>query len=142
MNYEILEKNTIIPLNLHAIKRAPRIFQDIRELEQMYGFEPDGNFPPSVNKYSAHISVLADSDNNEKLLAHMYVRHFGELHGGQIIKKKTPGSGLMYDFEGDTKVLIEEFRKLLNDDMADEAKLCFDFASELFDELSKEVVKE
>ena len=142
MNYEILEKNTTIPPNLHAIKRAPRIFQDIRELEQMYGFEPDGNFPPSVNKYGAHINVLADSDNNEKLLAHMYVRHFGELHGGQIIKKKTPGSGLMYDFEGDTKVLIEEFRKLLNDDMADEAKLCFDFASELFDELSKEVVKE
>ena len=56
------------------------------------------------------------------------------------IKKKTPGNGLMYEFEGDTKVLIEEFRTLLSDDMADEAKICFDFASELFDELSKEMV--
>ena len=56
-----------------------------------------------------------------------------------MIKKKIPGNGLMYEFEGDTKVLIEEFRKLLSDDMAEEAKKCFDFASQLFDELSKEM---
>jgi len=67
----------------------------------------------------------------------MYVRHFGELHGGQIIKAKTPGKGIMYEFEGDTKVLIEEFRKLLHDGMEVEAKAYFSFASELFDELSK-----
>ena len=139
MNYEVLEKHTKIPTNLYPIKRAPRIFQDIRELEQLFGFTPDGKFPPSVNAYATHVNKLAEETNNEALLAHMYVRHFGELHGGQIIKKKTPGSGLMYEFEGDTKVLIEEFRKLLNDDMADEAKICFDFASELFDELSTEI---
>ena len=139
MNYEVLERQTVIPSNLNAIKRARRIFQDIRELEQAYGFEPDGKFTPSVKKYAAYIYELAEQNNNEALLAHMYVRHFGELHGGQIIKKKIPGSGLMYDFDGDTKVLIEEFRKLLNDDMADEAKVCFDFASELFDELSEDI---
>lgn len=142
MNYQVLEQHTIIPDNLKPILRAPRIFQDIRELEEMYGFEPDGEFPPSVTKYANHIHMLADEDNNEALLANMYVRHFGELHGGQIIKKKIPGSGLMYEFEGDTKVLIEEFRKLLNDDMADEAKRCFEFASELFDELSAEIKKD
>ena len=108
----------------------------------MYGFEPDGIYPDSVDNYIAHVEALSDADDNESLLAHMYVRHFGELHGGQIIKKKTPGSGLMYEFNGDTKVLIEEFRKLLNDDMADEAKKCFDFASELFDELSKEIAED
>jgi hypothetical protein len=48
----------------------------------------------------------------------------------------------MYEFNGDTKVLIEEFRTLLSDDMADEAKKCFDFASELFDELSKEIIQQ
>jgi heme oxygenase len=69
----------------------------------------------------------------------MYVRHFGELHGGQMIKKKIPGNGIMYEFEGDTKHLIEEFRKLLDDDMAEEAKICFDFASQLFDELSVDI---
>ena len=142
MNYQVLEKHTVIPTNLKPILRAPRIFQDIRELEQAYGFSPDGKFPPSVSKYTSHINQLAENNDNQSLLAHMYVRHFGELHGGQMIKKKIPGSGLMYEFEGDTKVLIEEFRKLLNDDMAEEAKLCFDFASELFDELSEEINKD
>lgn len=106
----------------------------------MFGFEPEGVYPDSVDKYIAYVETLAEADNNESLLAHMYVRHFGELHGGQIIKKRTPGNGRMYEFNGDTKVLIEEFRKLLSDDMADEAKKCFEFASELFDELSKEMV--
>jgi heme oxygenase (biliverdin-producing, ferredoxin) len=137
--YQTLEKYTIIPEKLNLIKRAPRIWQDIRELERMFGFEPPDSYPPSVKKYETHIYLLADEEDNRGLLAHMYVRHFGELHGGQIIKKKVPGSGLMYDFEGDTKVLIEEFRKLLDDDMAEEAKICFDFASELFDELSLEM---
>ena len=139
MNYAVLEKHTKLPSNLNSIKRAPRIFQDIRELEQLFGLAPDGKFPHSVNEYAAHINMLAAEEDNQSLLAHMYVRHFGELHGGQMIKKKIPGSGIMYEFEGDTKVLIEEFRKLLSDDMADEAKVCFDFASKLFDELSLEI---
>jgi heme oxygenase len=139
MNYAVLEKHTKIPVNLYAIKRAPRIFQDIRELEDLFGLEPDGKFPPSVDEYASHVTVLAEKNDNQALLAHMYVRHFGELHGGQMIKKKIPGNGIMYEFDGDTKVLIEEFRKLLNDDMADEAKICFDFASKLFDELSLEI---
>jgi hypothetical protein len=33
-------------------------------------------------------------------------------------------------------LLISEFRKLLDDSMAPEAKKCFEFASKLFDELS------
>ena len=69
----------------------------------------------------------------------MYVRHFGELHGGQMIKKRVPGSGKMYEFELEKEYLIEEFRKLLDDDMAEEAKICFDFASQLFDELSQNI---
>ena len=139
MNYNVLEQATIIPPHLNKIHRARRIFQDIRELEEAFGLEPDGIFPPSVNAYASRIAMLQESDNNHGLLAHMYVRHFGELHGGQMIKKKIPGNGLMYEFEGDTKYLIEEFRKLLDDDMAEEAKICFDFASQLFDELSVDI---
>jgi len=139
MNYNVLEQATIIPPHLNKIHRARRIFQDIRELEEAFGLEPDGIFPPSVNEYASRIAMLQESDDNHGLLAHMYVRHFGELHGGQMIKKKIPGNGLMYEFAGDTKYLIEEFRKLLDDDMAEEAKICFDFASQLFDELSVDI---
>ena len=83
------------------------------------------------------MQTLAEAEDNEGLLAHMYVRHFGELHGGQKNKAKTPGKGEMYEIESDTKVMIEEFRTLLHDGMEVEAKRCFSFASELFDELSK-----
>ncbi len=141
MNYSVLEELTIIPPNLHKIKRSRRIFQDIRELEEVFGLEPPDKYPESVSKYATYLYSLSEADDNHSLLANMYVRHFGELHGGQMIKKKVPGNGIMYEFEGDTKVLIEEFRKLLDDDMADEAKKCFDFASELFDELSKEITE-
>jgi len=139
LNYQVLEKHCKIPEHLYPIRRSDRIFQDIRELESEYGFSPNGKFPPSVDQYESYINEIAN--DNERLLAHMYVRHFGELHGGQIIKNKTPGSGMMYEFNGDTKVLISEFRKLLNDDMADEAKVCFDFASQLFDEMSEMMKK-
>jgi heme oxygenase len=137
--YEVLEQLVIIPPHLTAILRAPRILEDIEELGEIYGYDDIDHYPESVGKCINHMHNLAEADDNEGLLAHMYVRHFGELHGGQIIKAKTPGKGVMYEFEGDTKVMIEQFRTLLNDDMADEAKRCFDFASELFDELSKQM---
>ena len=134
--YKSLEDKVIIPPNLTTIYRAPRILKDIEELGEIYGFDDIDHYPASVGRCLGHIEQLYESGDNDGLLAHMYVRHFGELHGGQIIKSKTPGSGVMYEFEGDTKILIEEFRKLLHDGMEQEAKLCFDFAGELFDELS------
>ena len=137
MNYNVLEQAAIIPPHLNKIKRARRIFQDIRELEDAFGLEPDGVFPPSVNEYAARIGMLQESDNNHGLLAHMYVRHFGELHGGQMIKKRNPGSGKMYEFN-DVEQLKTTVRKMLHDDMADEANICFQFAMQLFEELESE----
>lgn len=139
MNYSVLEELATIPTSLNKIKRSRRMFQDIRELEQLFDLEPPDEYPESVSEYAAHLYKLSEENDDQGILAHMYVRHFGELHGGQMIKKKVPGSGLMYEFEGDKQELITEFRKLLNDDMAEEAKLCFDFASELFDELSQDI---
>lgn len=135
-NYEALENAAKIPEHLEDILRAEKIREDIEELEEMFGYERPDDLPPSVEEYVAHILDLEDEGDNEKLLAHMYTRHFGELHGGQIIKKKIPGSGKMYEFDIDKKYLIDEFRLLLHDGMAEEAKICFDFASKLFDELS------
>lgn len=139
-NYKALEDATRLPSHLEPIKRQDRIKVDIAELEDMYPeFKTridERDLPASVDEYVKHIEKLKEEAAFEKLIAHMYTRHFGELHGGQIIKKNVPGSGRMYEFDVDKKELIEEFRKLLHDGMADEAKICFDFASKLFDELS------
>ena len=134
--YQKLEDRVVIPPPLYPIKRQHKIWADIRELEKEYDLEPDGKYPTSVDEYNHHIDTLYEAGMNDGLIAHMYVRHFGELHGGQMIKKKIPGSGTMYDFDvEDTKEMIEDFRKLLHDGMEEEAKLCFDYASRLFDEL-------
>ena len=41
----------------------------------------------------------------------------------------------MYKFVGDTTELKNAIRSKINDDMADEAKFCFEVASNLFKEL-------
>ena len=59
------------------------------------------------------------------------------MYGGQIIKKRQPGSGTMYNFEN-VEELKTTVRAMLNDDMADEANTCFEFAMQLFEELDGE----
>ena len=80
------------------------------------------------------ISIQQDPD---KLMAHIYVRHMGDLSGGQMIAEKVPGSGTMYKFDEDIDSLKEKIRARLDDSMADEAKLAFDFATKLFKQMDK-----
>ena len=133
-NYLALEDAVTVPLELEPIFRSSQIEQDLQELESIYGLEEIDENLPSVNEYVSHIQTLVEEDDNEALLAHLYVRHFGDAHGGQIIKKNVPGSGTMYEFEN-RRELIQGVRELLNDEMADEAKICFEYAERLFHEL-------
>ena len=133
-NYAALESAVEIPIELESIFRSTQIEDDLIEIENMYDFEEVEEPLKSVVEYQRHIDVLVEDNNNTGLLAHLYVRHFGDAHGGQIIKKHVPGTGAMYEFD-DRKALIDGVRKLLNDDMADEAKICFEFAERMFMEL-------
>jgi heme oxygenase len=135
MIYSILEDaaGRVLP-ELNNIRRAERIYADLRELEKEYAI---GTTPellmPVVRKYEKHVITL----DRDGILAHIYVRHFGDMYGGQMIKKRNPGSGTMYDFDN-VEELKTKIRSMLNDDMADEANRCFEFAMELFEELDRE----
>ena len=133
-NYMALESAVNVPLELEPIFRSQHIEQDLEELESLYGLDEIEDNLPSTSEYVHHIQTLVEEGDNDKLLAHLYVRHFGDAHGGQIIKKNVPGSGTMYEFE-DRRLLIQEVRELLHDGMADEAKICFEYAERLFHEL-------
>jgi heme oxygenase len=61
--------------------------------------------------------------------------HMGDLSGGQMIAKKVPGAGRLYQFEGDISQIKEQIRSKTHDGMADEARKCFSFATETFKEL-------
>lgn len=88
---------------------------------------------PAVNDYISHMrSIMDDAD---KLTAHLYVMHMGDLSGGQMIAKKVPGSGKMYQFSQDHDTLKETIRAKTDDSMADEARLCFSFATKTFQDL-------
>ena len=116
------------------IQRTLRIADDILELEKEYDMKWHPNLLCDVvEEYAKHVTKL---DRNG-LLAHIYVRHFGDMYGGQIVKKQNPGSGTMYDFEN-VEELKTKVRSLLNDSMAEEANRCFEFAIKLFEELDND----
>jgi heme oxygenase len=112
------------------LRRAPRIFADYDELKT----SPED---PEILKTTAdYIEYLKDiSHDKDKILAHVYVRHMGDLSGGQMIAKRVPGEGRYYKFDKDVDELKEIVRAKLDDSLADEAKVCFEFATKTFKEL-------
>lgn len=116
-----------------SIRRAPNIWEDFVELW------PDQNqtpiIVPTTSKYLEYIMSI--KDDPRKLLAHLYVRHFGDLSGGQMISKRIPGAGKYYQFDSDPNKIKELLREKLDDGLADEALVAFKFAADFFDDLQK-----
>jgi heme oxygenase len=109
------------------IKRTDKISHDLASLETQTSC---GLFP-SVLNYVQYVNSLSE----DRCWAHVYVRHFGDMYGGNMISKRIPfGDHTMYQFE-DKKGLIEYVRSKLNDDMSTEARLVFKHATNLFKEL-------
>ena len=115
-----------------AIRRAPSILEDFNELWTSKDLPVEA---PSVKTYHDHL--ISIKDDPKKVLAHLYVRHFGDLSGGQMIAKRVPGSGKYYQFDGDTTEIKNILRAKLDDSLADEAAVCFKFAADMFDDLEK-----
>jgi len=117
--------------DLPGIRRKQEIEKDFFELWTKKEEEPP--ILPSTEKYIEHMrSIMADP---EALMAHIYTLHMGDLSGGQMIKNRIPGTGNMYNFKVDTQELKEAIRNKIHDGMADEAKFCFETATNLFKEL-------
>lgn len=133
--YEILESHALIVglLNdLPGIQRAAKLLEDFKEL-----WLDDQEMPAiayATLLYKEHINNI--SNDPKKLMAHLYVRHMGDLYGGQMIAKKIPGSANCYKFDN-PDALKTAIRAKLDDSLAEEALVCFGFATRLFEELEK-----
>ena len=112
------------------IRRKIFIEQDIAEL---WNHDREPKLVPSTIEYLQHMRYIMQ--DREKLIAHMYVFYLGDMSGGQMIKKKIPGEGRMYDFNGDVKELKEKIKNMTTDEMADEASYVFESSTNLFKEL-------
>jgi heme oxygenase len=132
--YEVLEVCAMPHLLLHGLPdicRAPAILEDFIELWGRDNKEQP-KICPSTMKYVEY--VLSIKDDPKKLMAHLYVRHMGDLAGGQMIAKRVPGSGKYYQF-ADPEALKIAIRERLDDSMSDEAKVCFEYATTFFQDM-------
>jgi len=91
----------------------------------------------STKNYMFHLLSLADS-RPDQIMAHVYVRHMGDLYGGKMIGKLVPGPSHAYAFE-DRPACIAYIDSKLSIDLLDEAIAGFDHCMNLFNELKKEL---
>jgi heme oxygenase len=115
------------------LPRLKAIYADFIELD-------DGTYcylTPATLAYQAYLHQLGnDPERRGQIKAHLYVRHMGDLFGGQIIKKQVAhiSSGKFYDFEnGDS--MKTSIRALLTDDLGDEARVAFEYAIKMMRDL-------
>lgn len=108
--------------DLPDIRRTLRLYDDFKIMNST---GKKYNFRPVTLAYYNY--VLSISQKPQKVVAHLYTWHMGDMFGGQMIKKIVPGSHQNLEFDN-TKLLIENLRSKLDDSMAEEANLAFDWA--------------
>ncbi len=129
--YSALENHTLFNLPDKGLERSNNIQLDINELNDDLDLKIEGMLTKSTLDYLSHVKQIKIYDN---YIAHIYVRYLGDLRGGQMIAKKIPGEGRYYNFDNPHD-LSQIIYKIIHDDMADEAKKVFNFATCLFIEM-------
>ena len=132
--YDLLEA---IAMSMGLLNDFPEIRRKMRiETDYLELWTDKESTPPIVNSTYEYIAHIRDIKQDEDaLMAHIYVLHMGDLSGGQMISRKVPGQGLMYQFDGDNAKIKESIRAKTHDGMVDEAKWMFDSATKLFKDL-------
>ena len=139
--YSVLEK---YGLHNSLFRDTPNL---LRTEHILYDFNSFGIETPeitdSTKKYIEHIESI--QDEAMKLYAHVYVRHMGDLSGGQMIRKKTPGHNRYYtfkhkevpDYRRIVKETINTYLNVYEHSVLPEAIFCFESATNLFKEMKE-----
>lgn len=119
---------------LQGVERAEAIFKDYLDIKG------DEKWLPSTIAYHDYLlKLIQDPERKHLIKAHMYVRHMGDLFGGQIIKKQVAhvSQGRFYEFKN-VDALKGAIREALTDDLGDEARVAFEYAIKIMRELYNE----
>ena len=108
------------------LKRLSSINDDINEL---------GGYKFKISKPTTDYVVYLGDLNQSSLNAHIYLNYLALVYGGQIMKSKVPGSGKMYEFDGEMMELIGSVRAIQKDEWADEVNKGFQYIINILDEL-------
>jgi heme oxygenase len=114
-----------------ALDRAGKVFEDIKEL--MGRGEIEITPLIATNEYRKYLNTLT----KEEQLPHVYLNYLALMFGGQMMKAKTPGSGRMYEFDGDMKEIVGNIRAIQKDEWADEVNKALDYNINILDELQR-----
>ena len=142
--YSVLEKyglHNSLFRDTPGLLRAEHIHYDYRSLWTDIGAPPE--ITQSTKDYIAHIETI--QDEAMKLYAHIYVRHMGDLSGGQMIMRKTPGPNRYYKFKdkqvGEYRRIVKEtintYLNVYEHSVVPEAIYCFESAAKLFKEMKE-----
>jgi heme oxygenase len=133
IKYDLLEALISVTGKVNHIPDIYRKKYILDDFQELWPYEDPPVTVQSTYDYVAHIkTIMTDA---QSLLAHVYVLHMGDLSGGQMIARRAPGEGRMYKFDCDINETKEMIRALTNDDMAEEARKCFEFSTQLFKDL-------
>ena len=138
--YSILEKygmHNSLFRDTPNLLRAEHIYYDYKS----FGIDTP-EITKSTKEYMEHIETI--QDEAMKLYAHIYVRHMGDLSGGQMIMKRTPGPNRYYKFKhkevGDYRRIVKDtintYLNVYEHSVLPEAKMCFKSAIKLFTEMN------
>ena len=117
-----------------SLKGSVNIFLDIKELMELQDGESLDIKPlVATNEYRKYLNTLTQ----EELLPHVYLNYLALMFGGQMMKAKTPGSGRMYEFDGDMREIAGSIRAIQKDEWADEANKALDYNISILDELQR-----
>ncbi len=122
--------------NLAGIERLNKLYADFLELDDGSAYQ----LMPSVVEYHDYLIKLGNDPYRRHLMkAHLYVRHMGDLNGGQVFKRIVApySQGKFYDFD-DAENLKVAIKAELTDDLGPEARTAFIYAIRMMKELGGE----
>lgn len=109
--------------DMQDIRRAFYLWQDFDDMWDKDTTRPD--FRPVVVDYYNYLLSISKDPN--RIMAHLYTWHMGDLFGGQMIKKIVDAPHRSLEFSN-PKELMTAIRSKLDDSMGEEANVAFDWA--------------
>lgn len=116
--------------DLPDIRRSHYLYQDVQEMKPNHSI---AYRQEAIDYYKYLLGLVPDE---KKVLAHLYVWHMGDLYGGQMIKKIVEAPHRALDFK-DPQTLMTNLRAKLDDSLADEANVAFEWAIKLMESYDK-----
>ena len=121
-------------IDLPDLRRAFYLYQDFEEAWDKNKTKPE--YRPKVREY--HNYIMSIGQDPQKIMAHLYTWHMGDMFGGQMIKKIVPGPHRNLEFK-DLPTLMTNIRAKLSDDMGPEANCAFQWAIDMMNGYNDEL---